>query len=279
MEPEKGLAISRSAAQTVPCVFPQLAHRLSGRNFCSSRPGAMRASGVEAGEQGTGRVQFRPYPSFRESARIMSPIPEELRLDRQARELHVKFDDGSQFVLPCEYLRIFSPSAEVKVARARGDLVTDKQDVNIERIEPYGTYAVRLYFSDGHDTGIYSWESLHQLGRDHQKNWQQYLMAMEHRDLSTTSGGERAITVLLFATLAERLGTERLDVVLPSETATVAELLYWLRQRGDIWREAIEPGRLTTTVNRQFAEPTTRLRHGDEVSLTPIYRKTSSEEF
>lgn len=203
----------------------------------------------------------------------MSPIPEELRLDRQARELHVRFDNGSKFVLPCEYLRIFSPSAEVKTARARGDLVTDKQSVNIERIEPYGTYAVRLYFSDGHDTGIYSWESLYQLGQDHQKNWQQYLIDLERRSLSTTEGGERAITILLFATLAEKLGTERLDVVLPSETATVSELLYWLRQRGNDWHEVIDPARLTTTVNRQFAEPTTQLRNGDEVSLTPTHKK------
>ena len=138
----------------------------------------------------------------------MSSIPEELKLDRQARELRVSFGDGTQFVLPCEYLRIFSPSAEVKTARARGDLVTDKQSVNIERIEPYGTYAVRLYFSDGHDTGIYSWESLYQLGQDYQKNWQQYLIDVERRSLSTTESGERAITILLFATLAEKLDTE-----------------------------------------------------------------------
>ena len=203
----------------------------------------------------------------------MSSIPEELKLDRQARELRVSFGDGTQFVLPCEYLRIFSPSAEVKTARARGDLVTDKQSVNIERIEPYGTYAVRLYFSDGHDTGIYSWESLYQLGQDYQKNWQQYLIDVERRSLSTTESGERAITILLFATLAEKLDTEHLDVVLPSETATVAELLYWLRQRGDDWHEAIDPARLTVTVNRQFSELTTRLRNGDEVSLTPIYKK------
>ena len=203
----------------------------------------------------------------------MSPVPEELKLNRQARELHIRFDDGAQFVLPCEYLRVFSPSAEVKTARARGDLVTDKQGVNIERIEPYGTYAVRLYFSDGHDTGIYSWESLYQLGQDRQKNWQQYLIDLEQRNLSTTEGRERAITILLFAALADKLGMKRLDVVLPSETATVAELLYWLRQRGDDWHEAIDPGRLTTTVNRQFAEPTTRLQNGDKVSLTPIYKK------
>ena len=205
----------------------------------------------------------------------MSPIPEELRLDRQAHELHVRFDDGAQFVLPCEYLRIFSPSAEVKTARARGDLITGKQSVNIERIEPYGTYAVRLYFSDGHDTGIYSWESLYQLGQDHRKNWQQYLADLERRNLSAAEGEERIITLLLFAALAEELDMERVDIALPSETATVADLLYWLRQRGDDWHEAIDPRRLATMVNQQPAEPTTRLHDGDEVSLTPTYKKNT----
>ena len=205
----------------------------------------------------------------------MSPIPEELKLNRQARELHVRFDDGTQFVLPCEYLRVFSPSAEAKTARARGDLITGKQSVNIERIEPYGTYAVRLYFSDGHDTGIYSWESLYQLGQDHQENWQQYLADLERRNLSATEGEERVITLLLFAALAEELGMERVDIALPSETATAADLLYWLRQRGDDWHEAIDPRRLAITVNQQPTEPTTRLHDGDEVALTPTYRKNT----
>lgn len=208
----------------------------------------------------------------------MSPIPEELRLDRQARELHVRFDDGAEFVLPCEYLRVFSPSAEVKTARARGDLVMGKQSVNIERIEPYGTYAVRLYFSDGHDTGIYSWESLYQLGQDRQENWRQYLADLEKRGRSATEGGERVITLLLFAALAEELEMERVDVALPSETTTVAEFLYWLRQQGDDWHEAIDPRRLTITVNRQGAEPTTRLHDGDEVSLTPTYKKDADSQ-
>lgn len=207
----------------------------------------------------------------------MSPIPEELRLDRQARELHVRFDDGAEFVLPCEYLRVFSPSAEVKTARARGDLVKDKQSVNIERIEPYGTYAVRLYFSDGHNTGIYSWESLYQLGQDHQKNWQQYRVDLEQQGQSPGKGGERVVTLLLFAALAEELEMERVDVALPSETTTVAEFLYWLRQQGDDWREVIDPRRLTITVNQQPAEPTTRLHDEDEVALTPTYRKTSDD--
>ena len=203
----------------------------------------------------------------------MTHTPEELRLNRQARELRVRFSDRMEFALPCEYLRVFSPSAEVKTARTRGDLVTDKQGVNIERIEPYGSYAVRLYFDDGHDTGIYSWETLYELGKNYQRNWQEYLMDLERKTLSTDDSGERRITLLLFATLVEKLGHERLDLALTSEISTVAELLYWLRQRGDAWHEAIDPSRLTVTVNRQFTDTTTRLRHGDEVSLTPIYKK------
>ena len=206
----------------------------------------------------------------------MSPAPTKLKLNRDTRELHVQFDDDATFVLPCEYLRVFSPSAEVKAARNRGDLVTDKQAVNIERIEPYGNYAVRLYFSDGHDTGIYSWETLYELGREQQKNWQGYLMALDQRSDATTHTGDRLVVVLLFATLVERLNTERLELALPNEVVTVAELLYWLRQRGDDWTEAIDPSRITVTVNRQFSEPTTRLRHQDEVSLTPIYKQAPS---
>jgi len=203
----------------------------------------------------------------------MSLAPEELKLDRQARELHVRFGDGTEFVLPCEYLRVFSPSAEVKTARARGDLVSDKQDVNIERIEPYGTYAVRLYFDDGHNTGIYSWETLHELGQNYQRNWQEYLMELERKTEAAEETDERAITVLLFATLAEQLGQERLYLTLPGEVASVAELLYWLRQRNYTWHEAINPSRITVTVNRQSADTTTQLHHGDEISLTPTNKK------
>lgn len=200
-----------------------------------------------------------------------TPTPQELNLDRTARVLRVRFDDGASFELPCAYLRVFSPSAEVKAARARGDVVTDKEHVNIERIEPYGTYAVRLYFDDGHDTGIYSWETLHRLGRDFRANWRQYRADLRARDASADPQGERIVTVLLFATLVDALGAERLQVALPGAQSTVAEFLHQLRRRGPDWRRALDPNLTTVTVNRQFAEPTTRLRHGDEVSLTPIY--------
>ncbi|MDN5939163.1 MAG: DUF971 domain-containing protein [Salinisphaera sp.] len=110
-----------------------------------------------------------------DSAREDCPPCEDIRLRRASRLLEVCFGDGASFALPFEYLRVFSPSAEVR-GHGGGEpmLVTDKQDVTIERIEPVGNYAVQLYFSDGHSTGIYSWAVLYQLGRDYRRNWARY---------------------------------------------------------------------------------------------------------
>ncbi|WP_269533746.1 DUF971 domain-containing protein [Chitinimonas sp. BJYL2] len=105
-----------------------------------------------------------------------SPLPTELILHAQSRVLEVHFDDGAQFRLPCEYLRVFSPSAEV---RGHGggplQLVPGKLAVNIRAIEPVGHYAVKLVFDDGHDSGLYGWDTLYELGRDQAVNWQDYL--------------------------------------------------------------------------------------------------------
>ncbi|MCB1761385.1 MAG: DUF971 domain-containing protein [Gammaproteobacteria bacterium] len=102
--------------------------------------------------------------------------PTELNLHRQSRVLELTFDDGSHFNLPCEYLRVFSPSAEVQ-GHGPGQevLQLDKEEVNIERIDPVGNYAVCLHFDDGHNTGIYSWDTLYDLGTQHEANWQHYL--------------------------------------------------------------------------------------------------------
>ncbi|MGB2679736.1 MAG: DUF971 domain-containing protein [Candidatus Competibacter sp.] len=106
----------------------------------------------------------------------MSIRPTEIKLHQASRVLEVAFEDGSRFQLPCEYLRVFSPSAEV---RGHGPntatLVTGKEKVNIEAIEPVGNYAVKLVFDDGHSTGLYSWNVLHELGADQESNWQDYL--------------------------------------------------------------------------------------------------------
>lgn len=111
---------------------------------------------------------------------MSGPRPTELRLQRQARQLVVAFEDGLRFELPFEYLRVFSPSAEV---RGHGlpepILLLGKENVQVERIEPVGQYAVRLVFDDGHDSGIYSWPVLRELGENFDSNWQRYLERLE----------------------------------------------------------------------------------------------------
>jgi len=102
--------------------------------------------------------------------------PTEIKLHQKSRVLEVTFDDGSHFSLPCEYLRVFSPSAEVR-GHGPGQEVLQlgKEGVNITAIEPVGSYAVTLHFDDGHNTGIYSWEYLHDLGVNQEQNWRRYV--------------------------------------------------------------------------------------------------------
>ena len=105
-----------------------------------------------------------------------TPKPTDIKLHSKSRILEIAFDDGSQFELPCEYLRVYSPSAEVR-GHGPGQevLQVGKENVNIREIEPVGTYAVILKFDDGHDTGIYSWETLHELGSNRLEYWRTYL--------------------------------------------------------------------------------------------------------
>ena len=102
-------------------------------------------------------------------------MPTEIRLRRAARVLEVSFEDGSRFELPFEYLRVHSPSAEVK-GHGPGQevLVLGKENVGIKAVEPVGQYAVKLVFDDGHDTGLYTWKYLHELGREREANWARY---------------------------------------------------------------------------------------------------------
>jgi len=108
------------------------------------------------------------------------PTPTEFNLHRQSRTLEITFDDGSHFDLPCEYLRVYSPSAEVQ-GHGPGQRVLqlDKEEVNIEKIEPMGNYAICLHFDDTHNTGIYSWNYLYQLGTNREAWWQEYLDELE----------------------------------------------------------------------------------------------------
>ena len=115
------------------------------------------------------------------------PAPVEIRLRTQSRVLVVSFADGASFELPAEYLRVHSPSAEVQGHGVEaGVLVTGKERVGITAVEPIGHYAVRLLFDDGHNTGLYTWKYLLELGLNHEARWRAYLQKLEqagvHRD-------------------------------------------------------------------------------------------------
>lgn len=110
--------------------------------------------------------------------------PVDLVYARARRVLGVTFDDGVRHDLPAELLRVESPSAEVRGHGGPKTIVAGKAEVAIERIEPVGRYAVRLVFSDGHDSGIYSWPTLRQLGDRREQLWQEYLKALAELGLS-----------------------------------------------------------------------------------------------
>ena len=100
----------------------------------------------------------------------------EIKLRRRSRVLEVSFADGSRFELPFEYLRVHSPSAEVRGhGVGEGVLVVGKQEVLVTSVEPIGQYAVRLMFDDGHDTGLFTWKYLHELGSQRELKWSEYL--------------------------------------------------------------------------------------------------------
>ena len=108
------------------------------------------------------------------------PRPTEITLQQRSRVLIVAFDDGTRCELPCELLRVYSPSAEVKGhGPGQGVLQLGKENVNISAIEPVGNYAVKLVFDDGHSTGIYSWDYLRDLGVNRAGYWQEYLDALK----------------------------------------------------------------------------------------------------
>lgn len=126
----------------------------------------------------------------------MSAKVSALKLHRKSRVLEVTWADGASHALPCEYLRVFSPSAELRGhgGAAEPMLVGGKRQVNIERIDPVGQYAVRLAFDDGHDTGLYTWAFLRELGEQHAANWARYEERLaaarmsRDKDLTTLAG-------------------------------------------------------------------------------------------
>ncbi len=115
----------------------------------------------------------------------LEPWPTELRVNRAEKLLIVSFDDGARFELPAELLRVESPSAEVKGhGPGQKTIVAGRRHVGIMDLEPVGNYAVRIMFDDLHNTGMYSWRYLYNLGRNRERLWADYLAALEQRGLS-----------------------------------------------------------------------------------------------
>lgn len=120
-----------------------------------------------------------------------SPRPSDIRLHQASRLLEIKFDNNMECMLSCEFLRVYSPSAEVR-GHGHGQevLQVGKEDVNITAIEPVGNYAIKIFFSDGHDTGLYSWDYLYELGERYEALWLEYLgklsaAGIERKEINT----------------------------------------------------------------------------------------------
>lgn len=123
---------------------------------------------------------------------MTSPIPTDIKLHKKSRVLEIRFDDGRHFKLPCEYLRVYSPSAEVR-GHGPGQevLQTGKENVTIEAIRPVGNYAIAPTFSDGHDSGIYTWEMLYNLGVHQESLWAEYLKKLTAAGIERAAGEQR----------------------------------------------------------------------------------------
>ncbi len=214
------------------------------------------------------------------------PTPTEIELRQQERLLHVCFDDGAIFDLPCEYLRVYSPSAENRPhvpGNRQGAGLTGKERVAITEITPVGSYAVKLVFDDGHDTGVYSWETLHRLGREQAQNWATYLQQLQQQGYQRLTEGEAAadnnqtrqqkgavtLKLIYFVGLVKLLGVQEETLYAPPTVKNVQKMLAYLRGRGGNWAAALTRERVQVTVNRAFAEWETPLQEGDEVGIVP----------
>lgn len=202
------------------------------------------------------------------------PVPTEINLHRKSRILAVTFSDGASFRFPCEYLRVHSRAAEEVTSDAP---VVGKENVNIDSIEPQGNYAIRIVFDDGHDTTAFSWETLYDLGTNQEKYWQEYLEKVkaagyrrEHDEPGPAASEEMTLEVLYFNYLVNKLGKQQEQVKVPRKLAPDVESFLKILARRKLDRGyLLDPDTVRVTVNRQFAEPFTRLEDGDEVGIVP----------
>ncbi|MDH5764989.1 MAG: gamma-butyrobetaine hydroxylase-like domain-containing protein [Gammaproteobacteria bacterium] len=199
--------------------------------------------------------------------------PVEIKLHQKSRILEIAFESGDNFKYPCEYLRTHAKSAEMETSDIP---VAGKAEVNIEKIEPQGSYALRLFFNDGYDSGIFSWDTLYDLGANYESNWKKYLKAIEEHGLKRSTrekpeDGKIKIKVLYFMTnMLKVTKRESEELILPENINEVQKLLKYLRLKGKEWEPMFADDAVQVTVNKQFAELFTKLEHEDEIGIVPI---------
>ncbi len=196
--------------------------------------------------------------------------PTEINLHQKSRLLEIVFSDGKQYQLPCEFLRVNARSAEVKNSDVP---VHGKINVNIEKIEPQGDYGIRIYFDDGYNTGIFSWETLYDMGEHQQQYWEAYLERLQVHHLTRGESDKKTsgrIKVLYFMDKIIKFTQKDEEIIeLDDRIKTVQDLLAFLRQRGLIWKREFADDAMLFTVNKEFAELFTVLEDGDEVAFVP----------
>ncbi len=199
--------------------------------------------------------------------------PTEIKLHQKSQLLEITFSTGENFKYPSEYLRTHAKSAEIETSDTP---VFGKSDVNINKIEPQGNYALRLYFDDGYDSGIFSWGTLFELGTNYTTLWALYLAKLEKYRLKRepagkSTSGDVNIRLMYFMTnMLEVTRKETEELKLPENIRDVQSLIKLLRMRGEDWQRIFGEGAVQITVNKQFAELFTKLEDGDEVAFVPV---------
>ncbi|MFK5984142.1 MAG: gamma-butyrobetaine hydroxylase-like domain-containing protein [Pseudomonadota bacterium] len=197
-------------------------------------------------------------------------FPTNISLHKKSRLLEIQFNDGENFNLSCEYLRTHSKSAELQTNEIP---VSGKININIDKIEPQGEYGIRLYFDDGYDTGIFSWDSLYDLGINYQTIWDKYLEKLEEFGLQRGENDKQftgKIKVLFFMDkLIKLTKKEEEELELTDKIKTIEDLLAMYRKKGTIWQREFESDRMLFTVNKEFAELFTVIEAGDEIAFIP----------
>ena len=181
--------------------------------------------------------------------------PTEIKLHSKSQLLEISFADGKNFKLPSEYLRTHAKSAEIETSDKP---VFGKADIKLEKIDPQGNYALRLYFDDGYDSGIFSWDTFYELGNNYDANWENYLAQLNKYNLqrepaNKSKEGEASIRLMFFMTnMLKVTRKETEELVLPASIRDVEKLLKLLRIRGPEWERMFTEGAVQTTVNKHI---------------------------